>query len=45
MPAGIYHTTVKPCILVKDVMHLLKIDETEKTSHWWMSEMLTHDKQ
>jgi len=47
VPAGIllHHTTVKPFILVKYVMHLLNIAETEKTSHWWMSEKLTHDKQ
>ena len=42
-PAGVllHTTTVKPCILVKDVMHLLRVDDIEKTSHW----VLTHDKQ
>lgn len=31
----LYGTTVQPCILVKDVMHLLSIDDIEKTSHWY----------
>ena len=37
VPAGmlVHNKTMKTCILVKDVMHLLSIDDNEKTSHWY----------